>query len=72
MIRTRKAFLQVVGDLPSGIQVRLHLRYADYAASKPFLKTMDPDMVSLEGGQAGPGFPAGPCRTFPEDRSRCL
>ncbi|WP_206201862.1 hypothetical protein [Thermus tengchongensis] len=29
--------------------MRLHLRYADYAASRPFLKTMDPDMVSLEG-----------------------
>lgn len=56
MIRTREAFLQVVGDLPSGIQVRLHLRYADYAASRPFLKTMDPDMVSLEGARQDPDF----------------
>ncbi|WP_185747582.1 hypothetical protein [Thermus tengchongensis] len=45
--------------------MRLHLRYADYAASRPFLKTMDPDMVSLEGGPGGTRISCRPLPNFP-------
>ncbi|WP_114312287.1 5-methyltetrahydropteroyltriglutamate--homocysteine S-methyltransferase [Thermus caldifontis] len=52
----REAFLRVVGDLPPGVQVHLHLCYSDYAALRPFLEAMDPDVVSLEGARQDPSF----------------
>ncbi|MFN4073476.1 MAG: 5-methyltetrahydropteroyltriglutamate--homocysteine S-methyltransferase [Thermus sp.] len=46
-----EAFSRVVGGLGPGVQVHLHLCYSDYAALRPFLETMDPDVVSLEGAR---------------------
>ncbi|WP_105317312.1 5-methyltetrahydropteroyltriglutamate--homocysteine S-methyltransferase [Thermus tenuipuniceus] len=46
-----EAFLRVVGDLEPGVQVHQHLCYSDYAALRPFLEAMDPDVVSLEGAR---------------------
>ncbi len=44
----REAFQRVVGGLPPGVQVHLHLCYSDYGALRPFLEAMDPDVVSVE------------------------
>ncbi|BDG19075.1 5-methyltetrahydropteroyltriglutamate--homocysteine methyltransferase [Thermus thermophilus] len=51
-----EAFLRVVGELPPEVQVHLHLCYSDYAALRPFLEVMDPDVVSLEGARQDPSF----------------
>lgn len=56
LARVGEAFSRVVGDLAPGVQVHLHLCYSDYAALRPFLEAMDPDVVSLEGARQDPGF----------------
>lgn len=52
----QEAFHRVVGDLKPEVQVHQHLCYSDYAALRPFLEAMDPDVVSVEGARQDPGF----------------
>jgi 5-methyltetrahydropteroyltriglutamate--homocysteine methyltransferase len=52
----QEAFHRVVGDLEPKVQVHQHLCYSDYAALRPFLEAMDPDVVSVEGARQDPAF----------------
>lgn len=52
----QEAFHRVVGDLEPKVQVHQHLCYSEYAALKPFLEAMDPDVVSVEGARQDPAF----------------
>lgn len=52
----REAFHRVVGDLEPRVQVHQHLCYSDYAALRPFLEAMAPDVVSVEGARQDPAF----------------
>ncbi len=52
----REAFHRVVGDLEPKVQVHQHLCYSDYAALRPFLEAMAPDVVSVEGARQDPAF----------------
>ncbi|MCS7219321.1 MAG: 5-methyltetrahydropteroyltriglutamate--homocysteine S-methyltransferase [Thermus sp.] len=51
----REAFRRAVPVGP-GVQVHLHLCYSEYAALRPFLEAMDPDVVSLEAARQEPRF----------------
>ncbi|RDI94987.1 5-methyltetrahydropteroyltriglutamate--homocysteine S-methyltransferase [Meiothermus sp. QL-1] len=51
----REAFWRTARVGP-GVQVHLHLCYSDYAALRPFLEAMEPDVVSLEAARQDPRF----------------